>query len=444
MAKEELVNIVSSLKFNNEGHLTIGECDCIELVKLYGTPLYVSDKNIIRNNCRIYTNALNKYYNGKGLILFAGKAFCTMAMCKIVQQEGLGLDIVSGGELYTAWKARFPMDKVYFHGNNKTIDELELAIEFNVGRIVVDNLNELNNICMLASKKNKKIDILLRVTPGIEAHTHEFICTGKQDSKFGFSLQSKEAEFAIKYALKSDWVNVTGIHCHIGSQIFELTPFKRAVQLLMDFIIKIKVEMGLSIEELNLGGGYGIRYLQEDKTINYDLYVKEIANTLDEICQQYNTLKPSVIMEPGRSIVGPAGITLYTIGNIKDIEGIRKYVCVDGGMTDNPRYIMYQAKYSAVLANRSQDNQFEVVTVAGKCCESGDVLIKDISLNKAVTGDILAVLGTGAYNYSMASNYNRIPRPAVVLVNGKNHNVIVKRESYEDITANDVIPESLL
>ncbi|NLP13312.1 MAG: diaminopimelate decarboxylase [Clostridium sp.] len=435
--------VSKALKINSKNHLEIGGCDCVDLVKEYGTPLYVMDENIIRENCRLYKNAMDKYYNGNGLVLYASKAMCTMAMCRIAQQEGLGLDVVSGGELYTAIKAGFPMDRIYFHGNNKTIGELELAIDNNIRRIVVDNRQELHHINEIASRKGKTVSVSFRIKPGIDAHTHDFIQTGQIDSKFGVALENGEALEIVTEAAKLDNINVAGVHCHIGSQIFDIKPFEEAARVMLEFIAQLKEKLGIEIEELNLGGGFGIKYTSEDDPIEYDKYIESVSKVVRNICDNKGIKLPFIVMEPGRSIVASAGITLYQIGTIKDIKGVRKYVAVDGGMGDNPRYALYQSKYDAIIANRPDAPKTEKITIAGKCCESGDLLAKDIMMPEVKEGDILAVLATGAYNYSMSSNYNRIPRPPVILVKDGKARVIVKSEDYDDIIRNDVLPEDL-
>jgi len=435
--------VSKALKINSKNHLEIGGCDCVDLVNEFGTPLYVMDEGLIRENCRLYKNAMDKYYNGNGLVLYASKALCTMAICRIAQQEGLGLDVVSGGELYTAIKAGFPMDRIYFHGNNKTKEELELAIDNNIRRIVVDNRQELNHINEIASRKGKTVNVSFRIKPGIDAHTHDFIQTGQIDSKFGVALENGEALEIVTEAVKLSNINVAGLHCHIGSQIFDIKPFEEAAKVMLEFIAQIKEKLGVEIEELNLGGGYGIKYTPEDDPIEYDKYIESVSKVIRNVCENKGIKLPFIVMEPGRSIVASAGITLYKIGTIKDIKGVRKYVAVDGGMGDNPRYALYQSKYDAVIANRPDAPKTEKITIAGKCCESGDLLAKDIMMPEVKEGDILAVLATGAYNYSMSSNYNRIPRPPVVLVKDGKARVIVKREDYNDIIRNDIIPEDL-
>jgi diaminopimelate decarboxylase len=410
----------------------------MELSMKYGTPLYVMDEGLIRENCRNYTDALAKHYKGKGLVLYASKAFCTIAMCNLVKDEGMGLDVVSGGELYTAIKAGFPMDKIYFHGNNKTYEEIELAINNNVGRIVVDNVEELETINSIALIFDKTINISFRIKPGIEAHTHDFTKTGQIDSKFGVALENGEAYEIIKMASKMSNVSVKGIHCHIGSQIFELAPFQTAAEVMIDLMVKVKKELNIEITELNLGGGFGIKYIDEDTPLECEDYIKAVVESVKGECAKNNYNLPVLLFEPGRSIVGSAGITLYTVGAVKDIKNVRKYVSVDGGMTDNPRYALYNAKYDAVLASRPCDEKTETFTIAGKCCESGDLLIKDIKLPKIKAGDLLAVLATGAYNYSMSSNYNRTPRPPVLFVSNGSSRIVVKRETYDDIVRNDL------
>lgn len=435
--------VSEALKINKNKHLEIGGCDCVELVKEFGSPLYVMDEGLIRKNCRTYKNSMEKYYGGKGLVLFASKAFCTMAMCRIADQEGLGLDVVSGGELYTAIKAGFPMDRVYFHGNNKTMDEIELGIEHNIRRFVVDNRQELDNINKAAAVKGKTANISFRIKPGIDAHTHDFVQTGQIDSKFGVALENGEALEIYKYASKLSNVKVVGVHCHIGSQIFDLAPFELAAKVMLGFIAQVKRELGIEIEELNLGGGFGIKYIPEHDPIEYDHYIASVSRVVKEECESQGLKQPYIVMEPGRSIAAPAGITLYTVGAVKDIKDVRKYVSVDGGMGDNPRYALYQSPYDAILANNPEAEKTEKVTIAGKCCESGDILIKDACMPELKPGDTLAVLATGAYNYSMSSNYNRIPRLPVVLVKDGMARLIVKRESYEDIIRNDMLPEDL-
>lgn len=435
--------VSEALKINSRNNLEIGGCDCVDLVNKYGTPLYVMDEGLIRKNCRIYKNAMDRHYNSDGLVLYASKAFCTMAMCKIVEQEGLGLDVVSGGELFTALNAGFPMDKVYFHGNNKTVQEIELAIKNNIRRIVVDNKEELERVNQIAAQNGKNAKISFRIKPGIDAHTHDFIQTGQIDSKFGVALENGEALEIVSIASKLSNVQVLGVHCHIGSQIFDLAPFELAAKILLTFIAEVKEKLGLEIEELNLGGGYGIKYIPEHDPIEYDHYIESVSKVVKNICEDKRIKLPFIVMEPGRSIVASSGITLYTVGAVKDIKNVRKYVSVDGGMADNPRYALYESPYDAVLANNPNAKKVEKVTIAGRCCESGDIIIKDIDMPDIKAGDIIAVLATGAYNYSMSSNYNRIPRPPVILVKDGISREIIRREDYNDIIRNDILPDDL-
>ncbi len=425
--------VSKDLDVNSAGHLTIGGMDTVELAKEYGTPLYVVDEDLVREHCRSFKNSIDKYYGGAGLACYASKAFCCKAMCKIMLEEGMGLDVVSEGELYTALKSGFPMDKVCFHGNNKTDGELKLALENNVGRIIVDNVFELNRLNALAEKEGRTAHIMFRIKPGIDAHTHNFIRTGQIDSKFGFALETGEAFEAVKEAIALPHIDLVGLHCHIGSQIFDIDPFVCAAEVMLHFIGKIKKELGFEVKELNLGGGFGIKYTEEDVPVAYDKYMEKVSEKVKEVCAEENIALPFILIEPGRSVIAPAGITLYTVGGIKHIPNIRTYVSVDGGMCDNPRYILYQSKYEAVIANRAADPRTETVTVAGKCCESGDLIGEGMPIQHVEVGDTMAVLATGAYNYSMSSNYNRIPKPAVVMVKDGKSRVVVRRETLDDI-----------
>lgn len=417
-------------KINEKGHLEIGGCDLVDLAAEFGTPLYVMDEVTLRGKCREYRTAFKNRYDNT-LIIFANKALCNTAILKIIQDEGLGADVASGGELYTARRAGCNLKNIYFHGNNKTQKELMDAVEMELGRIVVDNLDELALLDRITEKLGKKIDILFRVNPGIEAHTHEFIQTGQIDSKFGIGKENV-AE-AIKLAQRTKYLNFIGLHSHIGSQIFDIQPFLAELDILCE------LAAGAAIEEINIGGGLGIDHSGSDVVPTIDQFAEEVVGHFKKCWEKHKLAEPRLILEPGRSIVGNAGVTLYSIGGIKEIPGIRKYVSVDGGMADNPRPILYDAKYSAVLANKARKPVGEKVTVAGRFCESGDKLIKDIELPKVEVGDILAVFATGAYNYSMASNYNRVGRPAMVLVNNGAPTLILKRESNEDLTLNDVV-----
>lgn len=431
-----MINNIFDINANN--HLTMSGIDTVDMAKKYGTPLYLMDEDLIRKNCRAYKKALEENYDD-GLVLYASKAFSCLYIYKIANEEGLGVDVVSGGELYTALKADFPSEKIYFHGNNKTYDELEFAIKSNVGRIVVDNIYELNNIDSIAKKLNKRVSILIRIKPGIDAHTHDFIMTGQIDSKFGFALENGEAFDIIEDIKKCSNIDFIGVHCHIGSQIFDIDPFCKTAEVMLNYISDIKEKYNIEIKELNLGGGFGIKYTSEDDPIEYGEYIKKVSEVVNSVCKEKNIQKPKILMEPGRSIVGEAGVTLYTVGAVKDIKDVRKYISVDGGMADNPRYALYEAEYSIMIANKAGNPQNEKVTVAGKCCESGDIIAKDIMLQETKVGDTLCVFSTGAYNFSMASNYNRIPRLPVVMLKDGQDKLIVKRETYDDIIKNDLI-----
>lgn len=426
------------LNINEKGHLTIGGMDAVELARDYGTPVYVMDEMQIRNNCRDYVRSIEENYDGRGRVLYASKAMCCKEMCRIMNEEGLGLDVVSGGELYTALQAGFPADRIYFHGNNKTVEELEQALEAKVGRIIVDNLTELETLNELAKLRDTTAKIMFRIKPGIDAHTHSFIRTGQIDSKFGFALETGEALEAIKAAIGFSNSKLCGLHCHIGSQIHDVEPFVLAAEVMVDLIAKVKKEFEYSICELNLGGGFGIKYTTDEQAVPYADYMKKVSVAVKARCASHGVAMPFILMEPGRSIAGAAGITLYKVGAVKEIPNVRTYLSVDGGMVDNPRYILYQSAYEILVANKASEPRDFMVTVAGKCCESGDLIQENCMIQQAQPGDILAVLSTGAYNYSMASNYNRIPRPPVVMVNEKGARVIVKRETLEDVTRNDI------
>lgn len=429
-------------KINSSGHLEIGGCDTVELKQTYGTPLYIMDEALIRQRCREYMDA----FRASGLsfqVAYASKAFCVKAMCRLVDDEGLSLDVVSEGELYTALQAGFPAHRIHFHGNNKTPEELEMAISANIGCFVVDNFVEMHMLQAIAADKGVTVNVLLRVTPGVEAHTHEYISTGQTDSKFGFDIGNGSAFEAVKQAASSLNIKLLGLHSHIGSQIFEVDGFQLAVSRVADFSLEVKRELGVTFKVINLGGGFGIRYMEGDTPLAVAEYVKAITDAVKESFSGAYTQLPEIWVEPGRSIVGDAGTTLYTVGTSKDIPGVRKYVAVDGGMTDNPRPALYESKYEAMLANRGLDRVEETVSIAGKCCESGDMLIWDLELPKVNSGDLLAVSCTGAYNYAMASNYNRIRKPAVVFVQDGHSDLVVRRESFEDITACDLVPERI-
>ncbi|MFB5165649.1 diaminopimelate decarboxylase [Parageobacillus toebii] len=424
-------------RVNDRGHLEIGGVDTVDLAKEYGTPLYIYDVALIRERARGFKEAFQKH-GVKAQVAYASKAFSSIAMVQLAEEEGLSLDVVSGGELYTALQAGFPPERIHFHGNNKSRDELMMALDHGVGCIVVDNFYELELLEQLSKQYGKKTAILLRVTPGVEAHTHDYILTGQEDSKFGFDLNNGQADEALQKALSSPHFSVMGIHCHIGSQIFETTGFVLAAQKIFQKIGQWKETYGFIPTVVNLGGGFGIRYTSDDDPIPVSEYVDQIVEEVKKQASEKNIPMPEIWIEPGRSLVGDAGTTIYSIGSRKDVPNVRHYVAVDGGMSDNIRPALYDAKYEAVLANRVLDEKNEIVAIAGKCCESGDMLIWDLPLPKASPGDYLAVFCTGAYGYSMANNYNRIPRPAVVFVENGEAQLVVKRETYEDLVRLDV------
>lgn len=441
------MNYRDTLKLNSKGILTIGGVTATALVKKYGSPLYVMDIEYVRNVIRAFKDTIDKKYDGYGNVLYASKAFSCQAIYKIAEQEGIMVDVASGGELFTAISAGFNANNAYMHGNNKLIRELKYAIENNVGVIVVDNFEEvtlINGICKELGVKQK---VNIRTNPGVEAHTHSYIQTAKIDSKFGFLIANGDATEVIKKILSCENLILNGLNCHIGSQIFDSNAYRLAVDVMTDYIVDLKRELNIDIEELNMGGGFGIHYKEGDPKFSasdYANYIAIIIEALNNAIETKNIKRPKLLIEPGRSIVGEAGVTLYSVGNIRDIKGIKKYVCIDGGMFDNIRPALYQAEYEAILANRGKDKPEEIVTIAGKCCESGDILVGDIKLPKAQRGDIVAVFATGAYNYSMASNYNRNFVPPVVFVEKGKSAYAVKPQTYKDLIRNDTVPKFLL
>ncbi|MCM3586449.1 diaminopimelate decarboxylase [Mesobacillus maritimus] len=424
-------------KVNDMGHLEIGGMDTVKLVEQYGTPLYVYDVALIRERARNFKKTFENL-GVKAQVAYASKAFSTVAMVQLAEEEGLSLDVVSGGELYTAISAGFPAEKIHFHGNNKSMEEIDMAIEHEIGCFVVDNFYELELLEELCVAKGKNVNILLRVTPGIEAHTHDYILTGQDDSKFGFGLLNGQADQAVELALQSKKLNLLGIHCHIGSQIFETTGFLVAARKIFEKLKEWKETKSYQAKVLNLGGGFGIRYTEEDDPLPASQYVEEIITEVRTQTEQFDMDMPEIWIEPGRSMVGDAGTTLYRIGSKKEVPNVRQYIAVDGGMSDNLRPALYQAKYEAILANKANEIPEETVSIAGKCCESGDMLIWDLPLPKSENTDVLAVFCTGAYGYSMANNYNRIPRAAVVFVENGEAKLVVKRESFEDMVRLDL------
>ncbi len=419
---------------NNSGNLEFDRCELVKLAQKYGTPCYIFSESIIRKKCREYVTAFSRR-NINFEVNYAGKAF----LVNILKEEGLGLDVVSGGELYTALSADFPPEKIFFNGNNKSKEEIEFALKEKIGILIVDNEYELEAIEQLAEKLNIKVKIMLRVTPGVDTHTHKNMQTGQVDSKFGISI-NQVPDF-MKEVLTKKHLIYEGIHCHIGSQIFDLSSYVLALEEMVKLMRKIKSLWGIDSLNLDLGGGLGVKYLESDTPPSIEYFVNLIVDTLEKETRKNDIPMPKILIEPGRSIIGEAGITIYTIGAIKEITGLKKYLIVDGGMTDNPRPILYNAKYEAVILDKIDTTSKEIVTIAGKCCESGDILIRNLKLPIASLGDLLVVFSTGAYHHSMASNYNGLTKPAVVLVNNGESDLIVERETYADLVKNDRMPK---
>lgn len=418
-------------QINQAGHLTIGGVDSLKLAKEYGTPLVVYDVSQIRNQIRAFKKVFEEEQVNYA-VSYASKAFASIAMYQIANEEGAYTDVVSAGELYTAMKANFPMERVSFHGNNKSKEELEMAVKNHVGKIMIDNFYEINLLNQVLEEQDSEINVMLRITPGISAHTHEYDQTGQVDSKFGFDLKSGQADKALQEVLKNQRMHMLGIHAHIGSQIFELNGFEMAAAKLVDVAASWRKNYDYTAQVINVGGGFGIKYVQEDHPLKPEEFVKAIVKTIKDEATKHNFPLPEIDIEPGRSIVGPAGYNLYKVGSMKEIPGLVPYVAVDGGMGDNIRPALYQAKYETVLANDPQRKASQEFHVAGKYCESGDILA-DAKLPSLKAGDILAMLDTGAYGYSMASNYNRNPRPAVVFAEDGKAQVVIRRESLEDL-----------
>ena len=425
----------------NDGKLSIGGCSVEELVNKYDSPLYILDETTLRNSCRAYKKALEKHYPGKSLPIYASKANSSIFMSNLINSEGLGLDAVSEGELLTALKGGVPNEKIVFHGNNKSDKEIEFAVRNNI-KIVVDNLHDLERLEQISNSFQIDLEIMIRFTPGIECHTHEYIRTGSFDSKFGFGIEYLNTLF--NRISNTKYLQLKGLHAHIGSQIFELDPHRDLGEIMINVILDAK-KFGHDIQKLNVGGGLGIKYTENDDPPSIDEWVKTISTSVVKACKKHNLNLPILMCEPGRSIVSTAGITIYKIGAFKEIPGIRTYLSVDGGMSDNPRPITYQSNYSACLvSNPLNINSKNRYTIAGKHCESGDVLFKEIELANCKTGDLICVFGTGAYNNSMSSNYNRIPRPATVLVCNGEAEIIQRRESPSDLLKYDVLPDRFI
>lgn len=418
-------------QINQAGHLTIGGVDSLKLAKEYGTPLVVYDVSQIRNQIRAFKKVFEEEQVNYA-VSYASKAFASIAMYQVANEEGAYTDVVSAGELYTAMKANFPMERISFHGNNKSKEELEMAVKNHVSKIMIDNFYEIDLLRQVLEEQDSEINVMLRITPGISAHTHEYDQTGQVDSKFGFDLDSGQADKALQEVLKNQRMHMLGIHAHIGSQIFELNGFEMAAAKLVDVAASWRKNYDYTAQVINVGGGFGIKYVQEDHPLKPEEFVKAIVKTIKDEATKHNFPLPEIDIEPGRSIVGPAGYNLYKVGSMKEIPGLVPYIAVDGGMGDNIRPALYQAKYETVLANDPQRKASQEFHVAGKYCESGDILA-DAKLPLLKAGDILAMLDTGAYGYSMASNYNRNPRPAVVFAEDGKAQVVIRRESLEDL-----------
>ncbi len=430
--------IHNNISILENGHLAFSGVDVVSLAEKYGTPLYLTDENKIRENCREYREAVEKYFGKESLPLYASKALCYKDIYRIVASEGLGADVVSGGELYTALSVGFPADKIYFHGNNKTHQEIEYALEQSIGGFIVDNFEELEYLNEKAGEKGIKQNILLRLSPGIDPHTHRAVVTGSVDSKFGVAIETGQALEFVASAINCENLKLEGIHCHIGSQIFDKFPFTDAAKIMLDFALEVKNNLGFEFKKINLGGGIGVRYTEDDPKITIDEIMGEIKNELDKLVVDRGLERPIFIFEMGRYICAAAGMTLYTVGSVKNIKGYKSYVCIDGGMCDNPRYALYQSKYTVYNGSYANAERDTIASIAGRCCESGDLIGEDMQLQGFKKGDIMAVAVTGAYNYAMSSNYNRVPKPAMVSVNKGADKLVIKRQSYEDILKNEL------
>lgn len=430
--------IHSNISILENGHLAFSNVDVVELAEKYGTPLYITDENRIRENCRKYKSAVEKYFGKDSLPCFASKALSYKDIYRIIASEGLGADVVSGGELYTALSVDFPADKIYFHGNNKTESEIVYALKSGIGGFIVDNFDELELLNELAGREGNKQQILLRVSPGIDPHTHRAVVTGNVDSKFGVAIETGQAIRFVEAALACENLILEGIHCHIGSQIFDEYPFTDAAKIMLDFAFEVKNKFGLSFAKINLGGGIGVRYVEEDPNIDIDDIMCKIKNELDKLVSERGLDRPVFIFEMGRYICADAGMTVYSVGSVKEIEGYKKYVCIDGGMADNPRYALYESKYTVYNASNANLPRNTVASVAGRCCESGDLIGDNMPMQEFKRGDILAVAVTGAYNHSMSMNYNKLPKPAMVSVNNGSERLVIKRQTYEGLISDEI------
>ncbi|MBP5662480.1 MAG: diaminopimelate decarboxylase [Clostridia bacterium] len=436
------MNLHENMSVNEQGHLMISGCDTVLLAKRYGTPLYVLDEALVRRNCREAVNAMKKYFSS-GRVMYASKALNTKAVLRIAEEEGLGIDTVSAGELYTALAAGVDPQKIELHGNSKSEEEIRMAVENSIYCIIADGFEELKRIERFCKKLNKTIRVSLRIRPNIDVHAHQAVQTARMDCKFGFGISDGQAIRAAQIVAKSEYMILHGIHCHIGSQIFDEKPFVLLCEHLVDFACSVREQTGVTLAEFNCGGGYGVRYTDADTPKSIDVFLRLMADTLHTLCRDREFPMPSVSIEPGRFIVGEAGTTLYTVNSLKEITGVRTYCMIDGGMFENIRTALYDAQYDAVCASRMREEANYPVSLAGRCCESGDMITWNSPMPHVKPGDVLAVFTTGAYNYSMASNYNRNPVPAMVLVENGHDELIVKRQSYEQIAQNDVLPARL-
>jgi diaminopimelate decarboxylase len=423
---------------NKQAHLVIGGCSVVDLAEEFGTPLYLFDESTIRRKCREFRNEFTRL-SPDTLVIYASKAFLNRALALILKEEGLGLDVVSGGELSIAQSVDFPPDKVYFHGNNKTPEELNLALDLGVGRIVVDNFYELDLLNKLAGKRGIKRSILLRLSPGVDPHTHQHTTTGTIESKFGFPLATGQAEEAVNQASSASNLNLLGLHFHLGSPVSEIQPYELAIELVLGFARGMSQKFGFDLREFDIGGGFAVTYTLDSVVPTTADYARAVTGRLDSLVSELELSRPRLIVEPGRAIIAQAGVALYKVGAVKEIPGVKKYVCVDGGMSDNIRPALYGAEYEALVANRALEAGRNVVTIAGKLCESGDILVKDINLPAARPGDIIAVPACGAYSIPMSSNYNAIPRPAIAMVNQGRPRLIRRRETYQDLMDLDLV-----
>ena len=432
--------ICDNISVSKEGHLLFAGQDTVELSKKYGTPVYLMDEDKIREKCRMYKKAFEENFGKSAVPLYASKANCFKRIYEIMAEEGMGIDVVSSGEIYTAVKAGYDLSKAYFHSNNKTDGDIAYAMDNNIGYFVADNIEEVKVIEAEAAKRGIKQKILLRLTPGIDPHTYEAIATGNVDSKFGTAIETGQAETIALETIKMPHIDLRGFHCHVGSQVFAEDVFERAAVVMLEFIAVMKEKHGFTALELDLGGGYGVRYTEDDPVMDVGAKVTQVAETIKSTCRRLNMEIPEIHMEPGRSIVADAGMNLYTVGTVKQIPGYKKYVSVDGGMADSPRYALYKAPYTCLTANKMNEKADFEASLVGRCCESGDILQEHVKFPESVQRyDIVAVCTTGAYHYAMSSNYNRLPKPPVIMLRGGNESYLaVKGETLEDLTRNDL------